>query len=100
MPNGQSDYLYKSLVKVITYTAGIIILLWFLYKTVGVVLLLLFAIILTLVINAPVAWLEKKGMLRFWACMTVFGIILIIMVFLGWLIIPKISDQITTLINN
>ena len=100
MPSTQADSLYKSLIKAISYAAGVVILLWFLYKTAGVVLLLLFALILALVINGPVATLEKKGMRRFWACLIVFGIILLVIGLLGWLIVPKISDQITTLINN
>lgn len=100
MPANQADPLYKTLIKAISYAAGVIILLWFLYKTSGVVLLLLFALILALVINAPVAAFEKKGIKRFWACLIIFGIILVVIGLLGWLIVPKISDQVTTLINN
>ena len=100
MPNTQADPLYKTLIRAISYAAGVIVLLWFLYKTSGAVLLLLFALILALVINSPVAALEKKGIRRFWACLIVFGTILLVMGLLGWLIVPKISDQVTTLINN
>ena len=100
MPANQSASLYKTLIKAISYAAGVIILLWFLYTTAGVVLMLLFAMILALVINAPVVTLEKKGVKRFWACLIVFGIILLVTLLLGWLIVPKISDQIKTLINN
>lgn len=100
MHNNQVDPLYKSLIKAISYAAGVIILLWFLYKTAGVVLLVLFALILALVINAPVAALEKKGMRRIWACIIVFVVILVVIGLLGWLIVPKVSDQITTLVNN
>jgi predicted PurR-regulated permease PerM len=39
-------------------------------------------------------------MRRGWASLIVFGIILLILGLLAWLIIPKISDQITMLINN
>jgi predicted PurR-regulated permease PerM len=88
------------LVKAIFFAAGVIILLWLLYKAAGVVLLLVFAIVLAIVINAPVARLEKRGLKRGWACLTVFGSILLVMVLLGWLIIPKISAQVTALINN
>lgn len=100
MPANQSASLYKTLIKAISYAAGVVILLWFLYTTAGVVLMLLFAMILALVINAPVVTLEKKGVKRFWACLIVFGIILLVTLLLGWLIVPKISDQIKTLINN
>ncbi len=100
MPDNPGIQLYKSLTKAIAYAAGIVILLWFLYKVSGAVLLLVLVIILALVINAPVAILEKKGMTRGWACLIVFGCILIVLGLLSWLIIPKISDQLTTLISN
>ncbi len=100
MPANQPASLYRTLIRTISYAAGVVILLWFLYKAAGVVLLLLFAMILALVINAPVVMLEKRGVRRFWACLIVFGIILLVTLLLGWLIVPKISDQITTLINN
>src|SRR4051794_4764674 len=100
MPDNQSDYLFRSLTKAISYAAAVVILLWFLFKVAAVILLLLLAIILALVINAPVSWLEKKGLRRFWACMIVFGMIVLVMGSLAWLVIPKISDQITTLVNN
>jgi putative permease len=100
MPVLPTDSLYRTLVKAISFTAGIIILLWFLYTAAGIVLLLLFALILALVINTPVAALEARGMKRGWACAIVFGILLLILVGLGWLIIPKVGNQVTTLINN
>lgn len=92
--------MYRALVKAISYTAFIVILLWLLFKVAGVILLCLFAIILALVINSPVAKLEKRGMKRVWACMIVFGSILLVLGLMGWLIIPKVSSQITILINN
>jgi predicted PurR-regulated permease PerM len=100
MPAATNDTLYRTLIKAITYAAGLIIILWFLYHAAGIVLLLLFAIILALVINTPVVALERKGMKRGWACAIVLGSILLILVGLGWLIIPKVGDQVTTLINN
>lgn len=100
MPASQPASLYRTLIKTISYTAGVVILLWFLYKISGVVLLLLFAMVLALVINAPVIMLEKKGVRRFWACVIVFGIIFSVILLLVWLIVPKISDQVSTLINN
>ncbi|MEJ7912820.1 MAG: AI-2E family transporter [Chitinophagaceae bacterium] len=100
MTNSNSDHLYKALAKAIAHAAAVIILLWLLYKTSGAILLLFFALIMGIVINAPIALLEKKGMKRFLACIIVLSTIVIVFGLLGWLIIPKISDQITTLINN
>ena len=100
MPDNQTDPLYKSLVKAISYAAGIVILLWFLFKISGVVLLLFLVIILALIINTPVAWLERKKVKRVWASLIIFGVILLVMGVLGWLIIPIISEQISNLIAN
>jgi predicted PurR-regulated permease PerM len=100
MQNINSDNLYNTITKDLTYAALLIIMLWFLFKIVNVILLLLFAIILTLIINVPVAWLEKKKIRRGWACLIVFSIIAIAVALLCWLIVPKISVQLTYLINN
>ncbi|HVG11412.1 MAG TPA: AI-2E family transporter [Flavisolibacter sp.] len=100
MSTPKNSSLYNDLVKAISYAAAMIILLWLLYKTSGAILLLLFALILAVVINAPIALLEKKGLKRFLACLIVFFIIIVVFGLLGWLIIPRISDQITMLINN
>jgi putative permease len=100
MPSTPADPLYRSLAKAITYAACVVIFLWLLYNAAGSVLLLLFVLVLGIVINAPVAALEKRGMRRGWACLLVFGCILLMLGLLGWLIIPRVSGQITTLIDN
>jgi predicted PurR-regulated permease PerM len=93
------DGLYKALIKAISFAAGIVILLWFFIKILGVVLLLLFAVVLAIVINSPVTSLEKKNISRGWSTLIVFGIILLVMALLSWLVIPKIGEQLTLLIN-
>ena len=95
-----SETLYKSLAKAIFLGAGVIIILWFLVKVVSALLLLLFAIVLALIINQPVTWLEKKKIKRGWASLIIFGIILLVITLLAWFIGPKISEQLSTLINN
>ena len=100
MDNAQAKNLYKALTKSMAFAAGIIIFLWFLYKIAAVVMLLLFAIVLAIVINAPVTWLEKKNIKRTWGSIIVLGIIILMLVSLGWLIIPKISAELSGLINN
>lgn len=95
-----SQNIIASLVKLISLAAAYIVLLWFFYEIAGVLLLILFAIILAIIVNAPVVWLEQKKIKRFWACIIVFASVLIIAGLLGWLIVPKISAQITSLINN
>jgi predicted PurR-regulated permease PerM len=100
MQNVNADNLYKTITKGLLYAALLIILLWFAFKIVDVILLILFAVILALIINVPVAWLEKRKIRRGWACVIVFALITIGIALLCWLIVPKISVELTALINN
>lgn len=100
MQISSAQTLYKSLAKAIFLAAGVIIILWFLTKVVSAILLLLFALVLALIINQPVTWLEKKNIKRGWACLVVFGAILLIIGLLVLFIGPKITEQLSALINN
>jgi putative permease len=95
-----SESLYKTLKKAILFAAIMTALLWLLYKTAGVLLLIFFVIILALVINTPVALLEKRGIKRGWACAIVFSFMFLVVILLAWLVIPVISKQVTLLVNN
>lgn len=50
----------KNAVKLIFIAAAVIIGLWFGYIIMPILFFLFFAIVLTLVLNAPVMWLTKK----------------------------------------
>ncbi|WP_431291945.1 hypothetical protein [Pedobacter sp. P26] len=56
-----NDGIFRTVTSIILYTAGLVILLWFLFKILSVVLLGIFAIVLGVIINAPVSRLEKKA---------------------------------------
>lgn len=90
--------LYHALTKAIAYAAGLVVLLWFLYQTATALLLFLFAIVLAIVVNAAVVWLEKKGVRRGWACAIILITILLVVVLLTWLIVPKVSEQVRALV--
>lgn len=92
--------IYRTVTSIVLYTAGLIILLWFLFKILSVVLLGLFAMVLGLIINAPVSKLEKKGMKRWLASLIVFAIIFGVCALLGWMVVPHLSDQLDVLIGN
>lgn len=100
MINPRPASLYKLITSVILYTFGLVVLLWFLYKIISVVMLFIFAVVLGLIINAPVGKLEKRGMKRWLASLIVFGLIFIVSGLMGWLVVPHISTQIDTLIGN
>lgn len=99
MNKEDSTALLKTLTKAVGYTAGIVVLLWLLYKISDVVMLFLFAMVLAIIINNPISKIEKKKISRLWASVIVFGIILIILTLLGWLIVPKINEQLQGLIK-
>jgi len=94
------ENLYRTLTSIVLYTAGLVILLWFLFKILSVILLGVFAIVLGIIINAPVSKLEKKGLKRWLASLIVFSIIFGITILLGWMVVPHLSDQLDVLIGN
>src|SRR5215218_6442365 len=100
MDERKMDNLYKQLSKAIFLAATLVIVLWLFYKMVSVVLLLLFAIVLALSINGAVIKLEKMKIKRVWASTIVFIIIFAAFTAISLLVGPKISDQVSLLINN
>ena len=89
---------YKTLSRLVYLAAGVFIAIWFAYEVIQVILLLFFAIVITIVLNAPTAWLEKRKVRRTIAALIVFFLFLIFLIALGWLIIPKIVYQLQLLI--
>lgn len=96
----KSNNLYKQLSKAIFLAAGIVMLLFLIYKMISVVLLLLFAFVLAVAINKPITNLEKRHVKRTWATTIVFVLILLSFVSIGVFVGPKINDQISVLIRN
>src|SRR5258708_14344464 len=92
--------LYKQLSRAIFLADALVIVLWLFYKMVSVVLLLLFAIVLSLAINGPVIRLERMKIKRVWASAIVFTIIFAAFAAIALLVGPKISDQVSQLVTN
>jgi putative permease len=100
MENRRMNNLYQQLVKAIFLAAAVVVFLWLLYKMVTVILLLLFAIVLSIAINDPVIRLERKGMKRVWASSIVFALILITFASIILFVWPKINEQVSLLLTN
>jgi putative permease len=100
MPSSESKQIYDAVKKSLLYATGLIILLWITNKIISVILLLIFALVMVIILNVPVTWLERKKIRRGWACIMVFGSILLVMFLIGWMIFPKISAQFSALVNN
>src|SRR5665213_2687891 len=93
------DSLFKVFSKVIAFTALMIVLLWLLFKVSGILLVFILAMVIALIVNAPVSWLEKRNIKRAWASTIVFSVMVLVIGLISWLIIPKIAKQFQTLIN-
>ena len=100
MDDFKSNNLYRQLAKAIFLAAGVVIILFLVYKMISVVLLLLFAFVLAVAINGPVTNLEKRNVKRGWATGIVFVLILLSFISIGVFVGPKINDQISLLISN
>jgi len=91
---------YKQLSRLIYLIAGLFVAIWFVHQIVDVILLLFFAIVITIVLNAPVIWLQKKSLSRSASSLIVFFGVLLLFALIGWMVIPKIITQVKSLITN
>ncbi len=85
-------------IKLLVVGALLIFALWFAYQTIAVLFLFFFAIVLTLVLNAPTMWLISKKLPRLAAALIVFFATLFFLFLVGWLVVPKILEQASSLI--
>ena len=90
--------MYAALKRLLFLAAGIFMAVWFINEVIQVILLIFFAIVITIVLNAPTAWLEKRKVRRTLAAVIVFFAFVIFLTALGWMIIPKIVYQVQLLI--
>ena len=86
--------------KLIVVAALVVAGFYFAYQIVGVLFMLFFAVVLTLVLNAPTMWLVKKKVPRTLAAIIVFFVTMVFLGFVGWLVIPRILEQVSTLVAN
>ena len=91
---------YKSVSRLVYLAAGLFVAIWFLHEIIDDILLLFFAIVITIVLNAPVTWLQKKKMSRTVASLLVFFGVMAMFALIGWMVIPKIATQVKLLITN
>jgi len=89
---------YRYLSRLVYLAAGLFVAIWFLHEIIDVILLLFFAIVITIVLNAPVTWLQKKNMSRTAASLLVFFGVLAVFALIGWMVIPKIVTQVKLLL--
>jgi putative permease len=95
---GERD-LFQSLARALYLAAGLVVLLWFAYEIQRVLLLLLLALILALALNAPVSWLERRKVSRGVATLLVFLGVVAVAGLLGWLVVPRLLDEMPALME-
>lgn len=91
-----SETRHRSLFTTIVVAA---IALWLLLQTAELLLLFFFALVLAIAINAPVTALERRGWRRGLAALLVFAAIAAVFIGLGWLVVPRVGEQLTDLIR-
>jgi predicted PurR-regulated permease PerM len=79
--------------------AAAVVLLWFLYKVMTAVLLLFFALVVTIALSAPVRWFVRRGLSRRLSAGLTFTLFLGTVVALVALIAPMVASQILTLLK-
>jgi putative permease len=77
--------------------AGAVVLLWFLYKVMTAVLLLFFALVVTIALSAPVRWFVRQGMGRKPAAVLSFALFFGAVVAMMALVLPRVATQIMLL---
>jgi putative permease len=99
LEHAEGPDIYRSLKKAIYLFAGLVVLLWFLHQIGVVIVASILSLILAVALNAPVTWLERRYMSRGVATILTFFVLLIVSVFIGWLIIPRLAREIPSLID-
>jgi len=92
--------LYRALARALWLATGLILALWFLHTVFFVVLLFALAFVLVLVLNPPVTWLEQRRVPRVVGALLVCGLVASAFALLGWLVVPRLADQLTHLARN
>ncbi|MET0634807.1 MAG: AI-2E family transporter [Chitinophagaceae bacterium] len=91
---------YKNLSRLVYLAAFLFMGIWFAHQVIEVVLVIFFAIVITIVLNAPVMILQKKGMSRTLASVLVFFGMILMFALIGWMVVPKMITQVKLLVAN
>lgn len=84
---------YKALARAIWLGAGVFVLLWFFDAAMGAVLFAGLLLVLSVALNAPVRWLERRRLPRWLALLAVLLGIAGAVTLLGWFVAPRVAEQ-------
>jgi predicted PurR-regulated permease PerM len=77
--------------------ASAVVVLWFLYQVMTALLLLFFALVVTIALSAPVRWFMRKGLPHKAAAAITFTLFLATLVLVSALVFPRVAAQIVVL---
>jgi putative permease len=98
-PSPRSADLFSALARAILLATGMVALVWFLWRITWVLLFFALATILALALNAPVTWLERRGVRRLPGTILVFAALISLLVAVGRVIVPPLVREVTTLVE-
>jgi len=79
--------------------AAVVASLWFLYVVRTALLFGLLAVILAMVLNRPVTWMERRGVSRGLATLISFVTVMAVTVAILWLVVPRLVAEIPLLVE-
>jgi putative permease len=91
--------LFNTLVRVLLFAAALTVAVWFTYQIRTAVLLFTVAVIVAMVLNAPISWLEGRRWSRGLATLVVMFTVLALSGGLAWLIVPRLLRELPTLVE-
>lgn len=91
--------LFRALAKAIFLATGLLALIWFLRQITWVLLFFTLALVVALALNAPVTWLERRGVHRLAATAAVLVVVVGTLAVVGLLIVPPLVREVTALIE-
>jgi predicted PurR-regulated permease PerM len=98
MNNNTAESRYKNGVRLIFIAAFVILGLWFAKEVISILFLFFLAVVLTLILNAPTMWLVYNKVPRTGAALLVFFAMMLFLFILGWLVVPRILEQVSSLV--
>lgn len=98
MRGTEHNELYRILARVLYLATGLYLLLKVLDIVTGIILLFTVAGILAIALNPPVTWLESKHVPRVVGTLLVLVIIFALIAVLAWLVLPRLTEQVTSLV--
>lgn len=86
-----------ALTRAILSAAAVVVLLWLVLRVRGVLLFFALAVVLAIALNAPVTWLERRGVARPLGTALCTLVVLATLGLLGWLVFPPLARQASAL---